>query len=442
MKAVILDGSPIADETGARMRAALEAQLLERGWEVEPVILCESRIGACAGDFYCWVRTPGVCNVDDDNRGIAAQLASSDLAIYLTPVTFGGYSSTLKRMVDRQIQNVLPFFSTIDGETHHQPRYDDNPALLVVGWTETPDAKADAVFRHLAWRNAINFHARRFAAEVVPTGWTDGRLAEASGAWLDELERHGSPVPEMLPAEDVGQIDGAVEIKRALLLVGSPRSRNSTSNSLGGYLYEQLAARGVEIETIYLHTVVRSPARMRELLDAVEAADLVTLAFPLYVDSLPAPAIEALERIAADRRERAHRAQLFTAIANCGFPEASQTATALAICRTFAQQAGFEWAGSLALGGGEAVSGAPLTGGKTARIRKSLEIAAEALAQGWVIPDAARDLMARPLIPHWAYRMMGTFGWKRMAAHHGVRRSQKDRPYALAATGARAPHRA
>ena len=435
MKAVILDGSPIADETGARIRAALETRLRERGWEVEPVLLTERKIGACAGDFYCWVRSPGVCNVDDDNRGIAAQLAASDLAIYLTPVTFGGYSSTLKRMVDHQIQNVLPFFATIDGETHHQPRYDTNPDLLVVGWTDTPDAQAQAVFRHLAWRNAINFHARRFAAEVVRVSSSDQRLSESASAWLDNLERGRSPEPAGLPAENVA-VSGDVEIRRALLLVGSPRTRNSTSNSLGGYMYEQLVARGVEIETVYLHTVVRSPKKMRELLDAVAAADLVTLAFPLYVDSLPAPAIEALERIAADRQGQTHRAQLFAAIANCGFPETAQTGTALAICRTFAREAGFEWAGSLALGGGAAVGGAPLVGGKTARIRRSLELAAEALAHGRAIPDTAPDLMGRPLIPNWAYRLMGTFGWKRMAARHGVRKLQKGQPYSDAARAA------
>ena len=54
------------------------------------------------------------------------------------------------------------------------------------------------------------------------------------------------------------------------------------------------------------------------------------------------------------------RPQLFTAIANCGFPEALHNTTALAICEVFARQAGFEWAGSLSLGGGEAVNGQPL----------------------------------------------------------------------------------
>ena len=69
---------------------------------------------------------------------IAAAVVTSDLMVYLTPVTFGGYSSMLKGMVDHLIQNVSPFFARLDGETHHRKRYKNNPDLLAVGWMEAP----------------------------------------------------------------------------------------------------------------------------------------------------------------------------------------------------------------------------------------------------------------------------------------------------------------
>jgi multimeric flavodoxin WrbA len=428
MKAVILDGSPVEGTTGERIRSALEARLREQGWDVEPVTLRTCRIGACAGDFFCWVRSPGVCNVDDDNRRIAAQLATCDLIVYLTPVTFGGYSSTLKRMVDHQIQNVLPFFAMVDGETHHQQRYAISPDLLAVGWSDAPDADAELVFRQLVRRNAVNFHASRLSAVVVPADLPEDGLAEAASGWLAGLRPIEDSVDPGLPAAAPSPA-GIAGVRRAVLLVGSPRTRNSTSGSLGGYLHERLAEQGVETETIYLHTVIRSATRLQQMLDAVEAADLVTLAFPLYVDTLPAPVIEALERIAADRRGRTARPQLFTAIANCGFPEASQTAAALATCQVFAREAGFEWAGALGLGGGEAVAGQPLTGGKTARIRSALDLAAAALAHGQAIPGDAGVRISKPIIPHWAYRLSGTMRWKLSARQYGVRAQQRGRPY-------------
>ena len=447
MKAIILDGSHANDSTGGRVRAALTAQLQAWGWDVEHIALCEKKIGNCAGDFFCWVRTPGVCNVDDDNRAIAEALVASDLMVYLTPVTFGGYSSTLKSMVDHLIQNVTPFFARVAGETHHQKRYKKNPDLLAVGWIDARDAQSEAVFRHLVQRNALNLHSKTWVGDVVLAGQSDGELLASAQKWLNDLQSGRSSQRVELPTNGdpstaastssarrlgTGTGHGSVEIQRALLLVGSPKTRKSTSNSLGGYLFEQLSARSIPTETIYLHTVLRSPAKMQALLEAVDAADLITLAFPLYVDSLPAPVIEALERVAAHRqgRDPSHR-QLFVAIANCGFPEAYQTTTALAICETFARQAGFEWAGALALGGGQMVNGFPLAegGGKTILMRKALDLAAEALAQGQAIPKAARDGLAKPIIPHWMYWLMSWQRWIGDAKGYGALKLLRRQPY-------------
>ena len=431
MKAVLLDGSYAGDGTGERVRAALTARLQARGWEVEHIVLREKKIGNCAGDFFCWIRTPGVCTTNDDNRDIAAVIVASDLMVYLTPVTFGGYSSALKRMVDHQIQNITPFFETVGGETHHKKRYKKYPDFLAVGWMDTTDAKAESVFRHLAQRNAINFHATTYVSGVVLTSQSDGEMLVSAQNWLNELQNGQSSQQVGLPARSAIN-NGPSELRRALLLVGSPKTRKSNSNSLGGYLFERLSAQSIKTETVYLHTVVGSPAMMQALLEAVDAADLVVLAFPLYVDSLPAPLIEALERIAAHRQGRdGGRRQFFAAIANCGFPEAIHNDTALAICEIFAGQASFQWAGSLALGGGEIVGGVPLAQkrGQTTRIRKSLELAAEALVAGHAIPKAAQDILRKPSIPHWVYRMFAELSWKRRAKPNGAERSLKEQPY-------------
>ena len=430
MQAILLDGSQANDLTGERVRAALLAQLAAQGYAVEHLLLREKKLGNCAGDFFCWVRNPGICNIDDDNREIAAAIVNSDLLVYLTPITFGGYSSTLKKAVDHQVQNILPFFAQVNGETHHQKRYEKYPNCLTIGWQESPNPQAETVFRHLAWRNALNMYARSAVSGVVLAGQTNGELEAAVQGWLNDLQNGVKPQPVKLPF-NAPQVFGASPIRRALLLVGSPRTRKSSSNSLGSYLFDQLAQKSIQTETIYLHTVLRSPEKMNALFAAVESADLVLLAFPLYVDSLPAPVIEALERIAAQRTKTPTR-KLFAAIANCGFPEAHHNDTALAICETFTRQAGFEWAGSLALGAGEGmVHGAALNemDGRAIPLKKALELAAEALAQGQAIPQAAQAFLAKPFIPGWLYRWMGGFGWKQQAKGWGVEKSLKRQPY-------------
>ncbi len=207
-----------------------------------------------------------MCNVNDDNRRFAAAVITSDLMVYLTPVTFGGYSSMLKGMVDHLIQNVSPFFAMVDGETHHRKRYMENPDLLAVSWMETPDAYSEAVFRHLVQRNAVNWHANRYIGDVVLAGQSDEQLLVSAQRWLDNLQNGRSSPKVELPinsdpsttlSADAGGVPA--KIQRALLLVGSPKARKSTSNSLGEYLFDGLRARSIQTETIYLHTVLRNP---------------------------------------------------------------------------------------------------------------------------------------------------------------------------------------
>jgi hypothetical protein len=90
------------------------------------------------------------------------------------------------------------------------------------------------------------------------------------------------------------------------------------------------------------------------------------------------------------------------------------------------------WAGGLALGGGEGlVHGMPLNelDGRAIPIKKSLELAATALADGEPIPQAARDLLAKPAIPNWLYRLSGAYGWKQQAKRYGMEKSLRRRPY-------------
>lgn len=426
MKTLILDGSHANDPQAAAIGNALRKHLPD----AETIVVREQKIGNCAGDFFCWVRSPGMCNTDDDNRLIAAQIMHSDLVIYLTPVTFGGYSSALKRMVDHQIQNISPFFANIHGEVHHQKRYKRYPNLLAVGWMDEPDAQAEAIFRRLVHRNAINLHAKTSVCGWVTGPQPQGDLETQAKLWLQAIASGSSSPAPALPVNDVASAE-STPVRRALLLVGSPRTRKSTSASLGGYLCEQLQSRGVETQTIHIYTSLNSPERMKSMLESIDQADLVLLAFPLYVDSLPAPVTAALEKIAAHRREQ-QKPTLFAAIANCGFPGAQHNDTALAICAEFARQNRLTWLGGLSMGAGEGVvHGAPLheLDGRAIPIKAALDLAAEALVNGSPIPPAARDLLAKPIIPNWMYTLSGRFGWRQAAKQYGMEKELNRQPY-------------
>lgn len=221
--------------------------------------------------------------------------------------------------------------------------------------------------------------------------------------------------------------------KQALLLVGSPKPGESTSQSLGAYLFDDLERRGVKTQTLYVTKAVRNDESIAELHAAVAAADLVVLSFPLYVDSLPAPAVRALELIAAERAGRRHPdGKAFVTICQSGFPEADHNEVAVEICRNFAQGAGFEWAGGMILPAGGMLNGQPLAKmkGMMRSALRALDLSAEALAAGRPVPDEAVRLMAKMPIPAIGYRFMANRGWHSQFKKRGEGDSLKAQPFA------------
>lgn len=221
MKITILDGSAADDALGQRIHAELLRQLNAQNHAVETFTMRERKIGNCAGDFFCWVRRPGICNTDDDNRAIAAAIIRADLLIYLSPITFGGYSAALKKAVDHQIQNIAPFFATLNGETHHARRYERYPDFLAIGWQPAPNLVAGNIFRHLVWRNSLNFYAQAWHCEIVTGDQQEAMLAAQIESALAAIARRLPEPQPVLPSWSVSPVSTNPP-RRALFLVGSP----------------------------------------------------------------------------------------------------------------------------------------------------------------------------------------------------------------------------
>jgi hypothetical protein len=217
-----------------------------------------------------------------------------------------------------------------------------------------------------------------------------------------------------------------------LLLVGSPKNSSSTSASLGDYLTLRLEELGGSVEKEYLYKLIRKDEGQKKILSMVDNSDLIILAFPLYVDCLPTGVIETLELIANHRKSLNNPKKIgFVVIINCGFPEAEQNNTAIAICKIFVREVGFEWKGALSLGMGGAIGGIPLEerGGMVRNLKKGINIAAQALAEGKNIPEEAIELVAKRFIPISLYTKMGNSGWKKQAKKFGVREIIEAKPY-------------
>lgn len=168
-RALVLNGALSDDETLTPIEAELVGMLRDKGTRVRTFALRDVPLAHCQGCFECWTRTPGLCKTDGDaGREIAAALITSHVAVVLTPITFGGYSSEIKKALDRAICLVSPFFRRIEGEVHHRRRYRRYPALVGIGVLWEPDEDQERIFRTLVARNARNLDAPAHAACILP----------------------------------------------------------------------------------------------------------------------------------------------------------------------------------------------------------------------------------------------------------------------------------
>ena len=306
-KLVILDGRGPADKDLGPVFGALSDVLGSEGDLIETFRLHEMKLAHCLGCFGCWLKTPGMCVEDDDGRRVAKAVIQSDTTVFFTPVTFGGYSADLKKMMDHFIQLISPYFQVEHGEVHHPPRYAHRPRLVMVGIQRQPNAHEAHIFKTLAGRNAINFHPPSYAAEVVATTDPAEVLRQRFEVLLDRSDTlpFGEAAASLMPAPVAPDTAAGAGLRRALLIIGSPKTNSpSTSSILGSYLLERLSDFGWETESLTLRANLNREEGEAALLGSVDRAGLILLVFPLYADALPFLVTKALTVIADHRRAR------------------------------------------------------------------------------------------------------------------------------------------
>jgi hypothetical protein len=199
-----LDGRRAGEDDLSSIFEDLIQVLQASGAEVQVWTLRELKLAYCIGCFGCWLETPGLCRYNETGRTILQQIAQSDTIILFTPVVFGGYSSQLKQIVDRFACLILPYFNSCHGELHHAPRYARYPRWIGIGVQDQPNAQEAGIFKLLVGRNAINYHAPNYAAEVVQETEDPDRVRAIFQALLSRKDKFlwGDTIKPLFPAPD------------------------------------------------------------------------------------------------------------------------------------------------------------------------------------------------------------------------------------------------
>lgn len=115
------------------------------------------KYATCKGCFDCWLKTPGACIFRDRVFGLADHLSDCSTFIIVSKLLYGGFSTSVKGVVDRLIAFNLPYFKKINGELHHTPRYDNQFKMLVFFYGAAAEAEKETAKEYIS-RIALNLN--------------------------------------------------------------------------------------------------------------------------------------------------------------------------------------------------------------------------------------------------------------------------------------------
>jgi len=255
--------------------------------EVEHIYLRDMAINYCTGCFGCWIKKPGECVVPDDSHQVCRSIINSEFLLWAAPLKMGFPSALLKKMVDKSIPLIHPYYDLQYGEAHHRPRYDHYPRIgLLVEMDADTDPEDLGIVSDIFSRTAINFKSH-----LEFTYTTSSPVTEVTQAF-EEKNRTVVQFRRGLTA-----IPGWSQKTPSHLTVfnGSPRGRKGNTPILLQQVINGYTADGKR--TTELHHLAYRMERPDHL-EAFANAEAVLLGFPLYTDAMPGIVKSFIEALA------------------------------------------------------------------------------------------------------------------------------------------------
>lgn len=197
------------------------------------------------------------------------------------------------------------------------------------------------------------------------------------------------------------------------LINGSPKVKESASGILLDVVKHYLQD---DCEIIDLH--FKTPNVNQETLDKLVDVDAMVVAFPLYVDGIPAHLLSCLMQI---KREALHKENVYIyGIANCGFYEGIQNSVAIDILRNWCNKSGFIWGGGIGAGGGGAIymlSKSPVEKGPKAPIDKAIKT----MVEGMAAKKTNDDIYVQIGLPSFVYKLAAQKRWRKLLKANGLK---------------------
>jgi multimeric flavodoxin WrbA len=142
----------LCDEARDELRQAesgLGSWAASKGNSLETLYASELNLKPCLGCFACWTKTPGQCAIKgDDGELFLKAFIHADLFVLVGETPYGSFSPRIKRVLDRIIPSLHPYFRIYQGEMHHVQRYQNAHRVLLARRGDASPIEA-ATFRAL-----------------------------------------------------------------------------------------------------------------------------------------------------------------------------------------------------------------------------------------------------------------------------------------------------
>ena len=169
LRVTIVNGSPAKEDSNtAFVLSYLIKGMEQTGASIETIYTADLDIKPCIGCFKCGDTTPGICFQKDYGEEVAKKAINSDLLIFFTPLSWGGYSSELKKAIERMLGLLHPGFVRIDGSCRHKTRYDSYPSVLGVAVANKDNHDLEKeIFKELIHRHSLNWYTPQQKAIIL-----------------------------------------------------------------------------------------------------------------------------------------------------------------------------------------------------------------------------------------------------------------------------------
>lgn len=139
------------------------AILQERAEQVRVLHAYEKNFRPCIGCNACWLKTPGICSIQDGYEELLKAYLASDAVVFLSGTALNFVDYRMKNVIDRILPLATMYIHIVDGQCRHVPRYDKK---LRFGLLYSGSADGEYLNRWMD-RVALNLGAQSLGAYPV-----------------------------------------------------------------------------------------------------------------------------------------------------------------------------------------------------------------------------------------------------------------------------------